>query len=81
MTVSGVSSSSQSSNKVYDKMDTNKDGKVSAEEELAYKLKHPEKPVEKHAEKQPDKEKKTQSNGQISDYSQSTLGTIVDTTA
>ena len=60
---------SQSSSKVYDKMDANKDGKVSAEEKLAYRLKHP------------DMEKKTPSNTTGSDNSKSSVGTIVDTTA
>jgi Ca2+-binding EF-hand superfamily protein len=40
-TVSSGSSSS-SSNKVYDKKDTNKDGTVSYQEEFDYNLKHPE---------------------------------------
>ena len=31
-----------SSNKIYDKEDVNKDGKVSFQEDQAYKLKHPE---------------------------------------
>jgi hypothetical protein len=42
---SGTSSSS--SNKVYDKKDANKDGTVSAQEELEYDLKHPSEVTEK----------------------------------
>ena len=40
---SGASGSSSSSNKTYDKKDTNQDGTVSAMEEIEYDLKHPEK--------------------------------------
>jgi hypothetical protein len=36
------SSSSGASNKYYDKMDANKDGKVTYEEEMKYKLNHPD---------------------------------------
>jgi hypothetical protein len=36
-----ASSSSSSSTKTYDKKDTNKDGTVSAYEELVYDMKHP----------------------------------------
>jgi hypothetical protein len=39
---SSSNSASPNSNKVYDKKDTNKDGVVSAQEELEYALKHPD---------------------------------------
>jgi hypothetical protein len=39
---SSSSSSSSSDTKIYDKMDTNKDGSVSAQEKAAYMLIHPE---------------------------------------
>ncbi|MHC1729055.1 MAG: hypothetical protein AB9866_24170 [Syntrophobacteraceae bacterium] len=61
--------SSQSSGKVYDKMDANEDGKVTAAEEYTYKLKHPE------------EEKKTQNLLQGSGDSTSSVGTIIDTMA
>jgi hypothetical protein len=38
---SSKSTASTSSTKVYDKMDTNKDGTVSIQEELAYEMAHP----------------------------------------
>jgi hypothetical protein len=38
----GASGASGSPNKVYDKMDANKDGTVSYAEKIAYELKHPE---------------------------------------
>ena len=39
---SSSTGSSSSSNQVYDKMDLNKDGNVSATEEILYKLEHPD---------------------------------------
>jgi len=46
----GESDSSSSDTKVYDKMDTDKDGTVSYEEEQAYYLKHPEAKKKKDVE-------------------------------
>jgi hypothetical protein len=61
-------SSTQSNGKVYDKRDTNKDGKVSLQEQMAWDLKHP-----KNASK-------SGANSQSSNTN-SPVGTIVDTTA
>ena len=62
------SSSSQSTGKVYDKKDTNKDGKVSYQEETAYDQKHPGDVKKSAVNKQADKIKEL-------------VGTIIDTTA
>jgi hypothetical protein len=61
------STSSTSSSKVYDKKDTNKDGKVSYEEETAYDRKHPT------------EVKKGEQNTKGSDDLKALIGTIVDT--
>lgn len=60
--------SATTKNKVYDKMDTNKDGKVSYQEEMTYKQNHP------------DVTQKTESQ-QESDSTKSLVGTLVDTMA
>jgi hypothetical protein len=46
---SSSASGSSSSGKVYDPRDTNQDGKVSLEEELAYDLKHPQEATQNSA--------------------------------
>lgn len=58
--------SSATSSKYYDKMDANKDGKVSAKEELDYKAKHPEESASdkgKTAESSETKESTQESEG------------------
>jgi hypothetical protein len=75
--VSGSSNSSSSSgvsNKYYDKMDANKDGKVTYDEETKYRLNHPN-----DADKNNDKNSKT-TRTQTADINQS-VGTIIDTIA
>jgi hypothetical protein len=62
------SSSSESTGKVYDKKDTNKDGKVSYQEEMAYEQKHPAEVKKSAVNMQADNVKEL-------------VGTIIDTTA
>ena len=61
-------SGTHSNNKVYDKRDTNKDGKVSVEEQMAWDLKHPK------------DSKQSGVNSQNHD-NKSSVGNIIDTKA
>ncbi|MCE5336453.1 MAG: hypothetical protein LLG06_17900 [Desulfobacteraceae bacterium] len=71
MSVSAVSSSTstQSDNKIYDKRDANKDGTVSAQEEIQYEQKHPE------------QVKKDELKSNESKDPRGMVGTLVDTQA
>ncbi len=62
--------SATSKSKVYDKMDTNKDGKVSYQEEIAYRQNHPE-------AAQTDRSRAQQESSDI----KSLVGTLIDTMA
>lgn len=66
-------SSSLSSNKTYDKMDANEDGVVTATEEYAYRLKHPEEAAKAAAEKT------TNTKDLLQESNASSIGTIIDT--
>lgn len=62
--------SATSKNKVYDKMDANKDGKVSYQEEITYRQNHPEAAQTNQSQAQ-----------QESSDIKSLVGTLIDTTA
>lgn len=65
------SSSSTASSKYYDKMDANKDGKVTNDEETKYKLNHPN---------EADTDQNTKTATTQATATKQTVGTIIDTT-
>jgi hypothetical protein len=68
---SGSSESSSISNKYYDKMDANKDGKVTYDEEMKYKLKH---------QNETDKDQHARAAANQATGTNKSVGTIIDTT-